>query len=73
MTNVICVFANAQRKIWVTFRVAVNEGKQTEEGTMTSTPERLSHFVAAADPPEAQTLTPVTTEEASDILTNCKI
>jgi hypothetical protein len=42
--------------------VAVSEGKNAEEGTMISVPETESNPVAVADPSEAQTLTPVTTE-----------
>jgi hypothetical protein len=40
---------------------------------MISVPETESNPVAVADPSEAQTLTPVTTEWVSSILTNCKI
>jgi hypothetical protein len=59
--------------IWVTSGAADGEGKKTEEGTMMLTPGPQSSFVTVTDPPEAQTVTSATTEEVSDILTNCKI
>jgi hypothetical protein len=73
VTNVIRVSANAQRTIWVMLSVALSEGKKIEEGMTTPTPEPPNNSVAVAHPPEAQTQTPATTEEASDIVTNCKI
>jgi hypothetical protein len=69
----IRVLSNAREPIWVTYSIAASEGKKTEEGMMMSTPEPPSNSVAVADPTEAQNLTPAMTEEASDIVTNCKV
>jgi hypothetical protein len=41
---------------------AVSEGTKSEEEVVISEPEPESNPVAAADPPETQTLTPATTE-----------
>jgi hypothetical protein len=73
MMSVISVPRNARGPIWVTVSVADSDGKKTDEGTMMWRPEPSSNSVAFADPPEVQTLTPATTEEASDILINCKM
>jgi hypothetical protein len=75
MALLIAAPRNARGPIWVTSSVAASEGKKTEEGTIISTnePKSLSNSVAIVNPPDAQILTPPTTEEASDILTNCKI
>jgi hypothetical protein len=66
---------NLKRSIRVMFSVADSEGKKTEEGTMMSSfePQSESNLVAVADPPAAQTLTPETIEQTSDILTNGRI
>jgi hypothetical protein len=58
----------------VTLSAATREGKKTDEGTMMSPPEpnSQSDAVAIADPLETRSLTPATTKEASDILTNCR-
>jgi hypothetical protein len=53
--------------------VATSEGKKTEQGMMTSTPELPSKVVTVVDPPEGQTPKPPTNEKCSHILTNCKI
>jgi hypothetical protein len=71
--DVISAVLNAQDPIWVTYSGAASEGKKTDEGTIMSTPESLSKPVAVANPPEAQTPAPARIEDASDILTNCKI
>jgi hypothetical protein len=68
----IRVLLNARGPIWVTSSVAASEGKKTEEGMTMSTPEPPSNSVAVADQPEVQNLTPAMTEEAADIVTNCK-
>jgi hypothetical protein len=70
---VIAVSTDPQWPIWVTSSVAASEGKRTEEGTITSTPELASKLATVADPPEAEASTPETTEHSSDIRTNCKI
>jgi hypothetical protein len=57
----------------VTYNVAASEGKKTEEGMTTPTLELLSNSIAVTNLPEAQPLTPARSEEASDILTSCKI
>jgi hypothetical protein len=57
----------------VTHPVVVSEGKRTEEGTMMWPREPRSNLKTIADPLDAQTSTSAATEEASDILTNCKI
>jgi hypothetical protein len=63
---VIRLSKNAQGSIRVTPTAAAGEGKKTDEGTMR--PPTESDSVAAADPRETQSLTPATTEEASDIM-----
>jgi hypothetical protein len=70
--DVIRMFANPRGPIWMTSSVAASEGKKTEEGMTMSTPEPPSNWVALADPPEGQNLTPATTKEAAAIVTNCK-
>jgi hypothetical protein len=52
--------------------VAARKGKKTEEGTMMWPLRAESSPMAIADSPEAQTLTPATTKEGSDIVRNCK-
>jgi hypothetical protein len=65
---------NARRPIWVTSsNVAASEGKKTGEGTMMSAPEPAGNPVTVADPPEAQTKTPATTQVVSDIRKTGKI
>jgi hypothetical protein len=56
----------------VTLSATVGEGKKIDDGTMMPTPEPDSNSnpVAVADPRETQSLTPATTNEASDIMTN---
>jgi hypothetical protein len=54
-------------------RVAISEGKKTEEGTMMSISEPLSNPVAVTDPPDVQTPMPATIEDALDVLTNGRI
>jgi hypothetical protein len=71
--DMIRVLLNAREPIWVTYSVAASEGKKTEEGMTMSTPEPASNSVAVADPTETQNLTPAAMEEASDIVTNCRI
>jgi hypothetical protein len=73
MADMIRMFANPGGPIRMTSGVATSEEKKTEEGTVMSLPEPEYNPVAVADPPEAQTLTPATTERVSDILTNCRI
>jgi hypothetical protein len=48
-----------------TRRLAAREGKNADDGTMTSSPDASPTTVA--DPAAAQTLTPATTTEVSDI------
>jgi protoporphyrinogen oxidase len=69
----IRVLSNARGPIWVTSSVADSDGKKTEEGMTMSTLETHSNLVATANPPEAQNLMSATTQEASDIVTNCTI
>jgi hypothetical protein len=57
----------------MTSSVAAEEEKKTEDGMMMSPPEPESNPATVAHLPEAQTLTPWTTEQASSIPTNCKI
>jgi hypothetical protein len=52
---------------------AASEVKKTDEGTMTWLLELEPNPRAVADRPDAQTLTPATTQQVSHILTNCKI
>jgi type II secretory ATPase GspE/PulE/Tfp pilus assembly ATPase PilB-like protein len=70
---VIRVLSNPRGLIWVTSSGAAIQGKNTEAGMMVSTLESPSNLITVADPPGAQILTLATTEEASDILTNCTI
>jgi hypothetical protein len=72
VTDVIGTFSDPRGPIWMTSSVAASEGKKTEEGMTMSTPEPPSNSVALADPLEARNLTPATTKEAADIVTNCK-
>jgi hypothetical protein len=69
----IDVLAKARGPNWVTFSVAASEGKKTHDRTMMWPAERKSNAAAVADPPEAQTSTPATTNQLSDILSNCSI
>jgi predicted aconitase len=71
VTDVVCAFVAGRWPIRTTCSAAASEGKKTEEGTMMSWPE--SNTVAVANPPEEQTMTPATTERASDIMTNRKL
>jgi hypothetical protein len=64
---------NAPSPIRLTHSVAVSDGTKREEGTVMRTPPNFkSDAVAVADPRQTQRLTPATTKEASDILTNCR-
>jgi hypothetical protein len=49
-----------------------SEGKKTDKRTMMRRLEPKNNQMAVADLPEAQTSTPATAQEASDILTNCR-
>jgi hypothetical protein len=70
---VIVEHRNTRGQISVTSTVAASKGKKTEEEMTMSTSEHFSSSVAVADLPQAQTVTLATTEQASDILTTCKI
>jgi hypothetical protein len=54
----------------VTPTAAVGEGKKIDEGTMIPPSNPKSDPVAVADPRETRSLTPATTKETADILTN---
>jgi hypothetical protein len=60
----------AQPPIRVMSRVPARYGKKTDEGTMMLSLAHESNLAAVAEPPQTRTLTPATTEEASDILIN---
>jgi hypothetical protein len=65
----IALRLDLKRLIWVTSSVAAREGKKTEEGTMMSPSQRESESksnpTTVADRPDAQILTPATTEQSS--------
>jgi hypothetical protein len=65
--------ANGPVRIWVTTSLPARQGKKTDEGTMMLPPATKFNSTAVAVWPKTQTLTPATTEKASDILINCKI
>jgi hypothetical protein len=67
------MLASTKWSIWMTSSVAASEGKKTDEGTIMSLPGPESNMVAVADPPEAETLTPATTEGPLYILTKLSI
>jgi hypothetical protein len=71
--DMVGALTRAQSPIRVTLSAAVGHGNKTDEGTTTLPSATKFNPVALAESPETQTLTPVTTEEASDIVTNCKI
>jgi hypothetical protein len=66
MICLIYLLLHLKQPIRVTSSVTDSEGKKTEEGRMMLQSEPQSEFnlVAIADPPEAQTLTPVATEQS---------
>jgi hypothetical protein len=70
VTDVIHVSLNMPRPSLVTSNVAASEGKNSDEGTMIwpFEHESESNPVAAADPPETQSLTPAMTKGAPDLL-----
>jgi hypothetical protein len=69
MTNVIRACSKAPHPTWTTRSAAANKGKKTAEGTMMWPLEAKPNPLAAADLPEAQTLTPATSKQDLHILT----
>jgi hypothetical protein len=69
----IDAFSNARSSIWVTASLSARQGKKTDDETMMLPPAPKFNPAAVAVWPKTQTLMPATTEEASDILINCKI
>jgi hypothetical protein len=71
--DVIRAYSKAPPPTWVTRSAAASEGKKIGEGTIIWSPEAKPNPLVVADPPEAQALTPATTEQPLPILTSPEV